>query len=125
MNKMLWERTVAMRFLDYLDKQFVKNHDPTIEEAYSSSLNTVSETERLKSNPIPTSFQLPDDLRDPYMLPDRVDIINSLLNEDAVKKVQKQVDPSARKFFNESDLKGKRRLKAVEYPPPQPVDSVI
>jgi hypothetical protein len=106
MNKMPWERAAAMRFLDCLGKQFVKNHDPTIEEAYSSLLNTVSKTERLKSNPIPTSFQVPDDLRDPYMLPDRVDIIKALLNEDTVKKVQKQVDPSARKLFNESDFEG-------------------
>jgi hypothetical protein len=56
MNTMPWDRAVAMRFLECLGKSFVRNHDPTIEEAYSSSLNTVSETERLKSNPIPTSF---------------------------------------------------------------------
>lgn len=40
------------------------------------------------------------------MLPDRAEIIKALLNEDTVKKVQKQVDPSARKLFNESDFEG-------------------
>lgn len=76
----------------------------------ASLLDTVSETGRLSdiehvqasyrkahkfwslmNNRIPTSFRLPDDLWDPYVLQTQEDMLKAILDEDAVKKVQKQV----------------------------------